>query len=157
MFHSPDAVDSRSMFKVSAHPSHAPHVPHASSRTTDRTFASRSPAPRSNGRLILGLIGPTALVALTRPGPAPAPFRAERTPAVARTSTIGAWPPVLCIRCTYVQLSLSVATDQDVICNQKGKVDVPRPKHELSAKLRRVPAPLPHGHPDAQRVGDNHR
>src|SRR6266852_3098935 len=36
---SPDAVDSNSMFRASAHPSHAPHVPHASSRTTDSTLA----------------------------------------------------------------------------------------------------------------------
>lgn len=105
-FHSPDAVGSKPIFKTSAHPSHAPHAPHASSRTTDSTLGSRSrpPAPRPNGRLIFGRTVP---VAATGPGPAPGTLRAPRTPAATRTSTIGAWPVVLCIRCTYVQLSLA--------------------------------------------------
>lgn len=100
--HSPDAVDSNSMFRASAHPSHAPQVPHASSRTTDSTLASRASAPRPNGRLIFGLDA------------TPGTFRAARTPAAARTSTIGACPTVFCIRCTYVQLSLAPDRTSDV-------------------------------------------
>ena len=45
----------------------------------------------------------------------------------------------------------------DVRCKYKGKVGVPRPKYELSPKLRGIPASLPHRHSDAQRVSDDHR
>ncbi len=111
MLHSPDAVDSRSMLSASAHPSHVPHVPHASSRTTESTLASR---PRSSGKLIFGRDDRVQTPALCitdaadagATGPPPECFRTGRTPAAARTSTIGAWPDVLCIRCAYVQLSL---------------------------------------------------
>jgi hypothetical protein len=36
-------------------------------------------------------------------------------------------------------------------------MDVPWPKHELAPELRGVAAPLPHGHPDAQCVRNDHR
>lgn len=46
----------------------------------------------------------------------------------------------------------------------KGKImisersqNVPWPKHELASQLRGIAAPLPHGHPDAQSVRDDHR
>jgi hypothetical protein len=161
MLHSPDAVDSRSMLSASAHPSHVPHVPHASSRTTESTLASR---PRSSGRLIFGrtadrvptpaLCVPDADEARTT-GPPPACFRAGRTPAAARTSTMGAWPAVLCIRCAYVQLSLETvgSISEDIYKGQH----VPWPKHELAPQLRGVAAPLPHGHPYAQSVRNDHR
>jgi hypothetical protein len=140
MFHSPDAVLSKSMAKTSAHPSHTPHTPHASSRTTDSAFVSRPAAPRSSGRLILGLMVPVAPTPAT--GPAPAPFRAERTPAAARTSRIGAWPLVLCIRCTYVQLSL--ATGQVIRWKNKteksGRTQAQaRTLHQVATRPRPVP------------------
>ena len=128
ILHSPDAVDSKSILSASAHPSHVPHVPHASSRTTESTLASR---PRSSGRPIFGradTIPAPATVCIAETadaddggatGPPPAFFRAGRTPAAARMSTMGAWPAALCIRCAYVQLSLDL---EGVKKGNRGKI-----------------------------------
>ena len=160
ILHSPDAVDSRSMLSASAHPSQLPQVPHASSRTTESTLASR---PRSFG-LADGVPTPAAVLCIAAEAdadgggatgpPPPACLRAGRTPAAASTSTMGAWPAELCIRCAYVQLSLGIIRKGKYI---RGFWDVPWPKDELAPELRGVATPLPYGHCDAQCMSDDHR